>query len=112
MAENIHDAIVQGVIEQEDILAEVTERAAEAPVAEFVAEAMQAGDGDVLVDAMMRAAVLASMEQLEKQKDMAAQQVAREAFWLDKADPSSIRAVTDVDVAQARAQAAQPANED
>lgn len=112
MAENIHDAIVLGVVEQEDVLASVAERAKDAPVDVFVDEALQAGDGDVLVDSVLRAAVLASLEQLPTQVEMAARQVEREAFWLDKADPSGIRAVTDVDTAQARAQMAEAANED
>jgi hypothetical protein len=112
MAENIHDVLVQGALEQDALLTEVAERAQEAPVSDLVAEAMATGNGDLLVDGVMRAAVLASLEQFKAQRDMAATQVTEEAAWIEKADPSTIRAVTSVDIAQARAAKAEQAAEE
>jgi hypothetical protein len=43
---------------------------------------------------------------------MAATQVTEEAAWIEKADPSTIRAVTSVDIAQARAAKAEQAAEE
>lgn len=112
MAENIHDVLVQGALEQDDLLTEIATRAEDAPVTDLVAEALETRDGDVLVDGVKRAAILASLERLGAQRDMAAAQVTEEAAWIEKADPSTIRAVTNVDLAQARAAKAEQAAEE
>jgi len=103
MADTIHEVQVKAALEQDDLLQAISARTDDAPVDAFVEDAIQHNDGEALVDSVKRAAALAVLEQLGRARDMAAAQVREEANWIAKVDPSTIRSVTAVDVAQARA---------
>jgi hypothetical protein len=100
---DVHAVLVQSALERDDELARVAERADATDVASLIAEAVAAGDGEVLVQGLVRRAALASAGGLRDQQRMVVDAVAAEGDALKRQDVTKVPAVRNEDIAARRA---------
>lgn len=103
---DLFSVLVNGVMERDDEIKATAEEAKAVNVKPLVKKAL-AGEmtGDELADAVVAEGLRASLRRLRQQKAMAIRQVREEGVALVKADSRTLKPVTDVDVASARAEA-------
>jgi len=101
---DIHAVLVQSAMERDDELAKVAERADAVDVATLVAEAVEAGDGEVLVQGLILQAAVASVGRMDVQQRMVVDNVSAEGDALRRQDVTKVPAVRNEDIAARRAQ--------
>jgi hypothetical protein len=101
---DIHAVLVQSALERDDELAKVAERADAVDVATLVAEAVEAGDGEVLVQGLILQAAVASVGRMDVQQRMVVDNVSAEGDALRRQDVTKVPAVRNEDIAARRAQ--------
>jgi hypothetical protein len=92
--------LVQSLVERNDLLSDVAQTA-DAVDAEVIRT--EADSGDDYVRRLARAKVVFAALHMREIDRLSVKQAAREAKVLKHADPSTITAVTDIDIAEQRA---------
>lgn len=102
---DLFSVIVNGVMERDDEIKTTSEAAKAVNVKPLVKQAL-AGEmtGDEFADAVVAEGLRASLRRLRQQKAMAIRQVRDEGEAMKRADPRTLKPVTNVDVAAARAE--------
>lgn len=100
---DVHAVLVESALKRDDELARVAEDAAKVDVAEIIQAAVDAKDGEVLVQGLMLRAAAASLGRMGTQQDMVVESVAAEGDALKRQDVTKVPAVRDEDIAARRA---------
>lgn len=100
---DVHAVLVESALKRDDELARVAEDAAKVDIAEIIQAAVDAKDGEVLVQGLMLRAAAASLGRMGTQQDMVVESVAAEGDALKRQDVTKVPAVRDEDIAARRA---------
>ena len=93
---DLFDAIVDGVVETDDRVQETVDRARALDLSHIK------DMGKDALDEILRAALVASAQGMQDQLKTAADQVEQQGEAMKKQDPSTVRAITNADVAARR----------
>lgn len=99
--DDLFSVLVRGVAERDDEVEAVREESKKVNARALIAKAKS---GDELVRLIMEEGIKASVRRLDKQAALAVRQVKEEGVALKAADPTTLKPITDVDVAAHRAE--------